>query len=88
MFDYSVTPVQQTLVCKIIHTECMYVQLSYVQSNCNRGMGNRRFKRAHRRYVIFITKRGVYIYIYKYVYLEYSKTWGKFKTDSRDSFIK
>lgn len=74
MFDYSVTPVQQTLVCKIIHTECMYVQLSYVQSNCNRGMGNRRFKRAHRRYVIFITKRGVYIYIYKYVYLEYSKT--------------
>lgn len=70
MFDYSVTPVQQTLVCKIIHTECMYVQLSYVQSNCNRGMGNRRFKRAHRRYVIFITKRGVY----KYVYLEYSKT--------------
>lgn len=37
MFDYSVTPVQQTLVCKIIHTECMYVQLSYVQSNCNRG---------------------------------------------------
>lgn len=86
MFDYSVTPVQQTLVCKIIHTECMYVQLSYVQSNCNRGMGNRRFKRAHRRYVIFITKRGVYVY--KYVYLEYSKTWGKFKTDSRDSFIK
>lgn len=52
MFDYSVTPVQQTLVCKIIHTECMYVQLSYVQSNCNRGMGNRRFKRAHRVHVM------------------------------------
>lgn len=72
MFDYSVTPVQQTLVCKIIHTECMYVQLSYVQSNCNRGWAT--VDSNAPRYVIFITKRGVYIYIYKYVYLEYSKT--------------
>lgn len=68
MFDYSVTPVQQTLVCKIIHTECMYVQLSYVQSNCNRGWAT--VDSNAPRYVIFITKRGVY----KYVYLEYSKT--------------